>query len=126
MIDYDRISKCYTIFLNLFGVTVEEFNSILQKVNPTWRNEILGKYKRPGRRFTLSRIIKKLEPLLAKAILLPKERLLSKEEAMCIVDATEESIERLRRELERKITIRGRRSKNYHMIVIKPGLGRTM
>jgi hypothetical protein len=33
---------------------VEEFNSILQKVSPIWKNEILGKYKRPGRRFALS------------------------------------------------------------------------
>ena len=59
---------------------------------------------------TVSRIIQKLEPLLAKAMPLPKERSLSQEEVMCLIDATEESIERLRRELERKITIRGRRS----------------
>ena len=144
MIKYDRISKCYKIFLNLFGVTVEEFNNILQKVSPIWKNEILSKYKRPGRSFalsledmilmvllyyrsyitqrfissclfevdhsTVSRIIQKLEPLLAKAMPLPKERSLSQEEVMCLIDATEQSIERLRRELERKITIRGRRS----------------
>ena len=41
---------------------------------------------------------------------LPKERSLSQEEVMCLVDATEESTEHIRRELERKITIRARRS----------------
>ena len=54
MIKYDRISKCYKIFLNLFGATVEELNSILQKVSSIWKNEILSKYKRPGRSFALS------------------------------------------------------------------------
>ena len=96
MIDYSGISKCYKIFLNLFCITVEEFNSILQKVSPIWKNEILGKYKCSGRSFTVSRIIKKLEPLLAKAMPLPKERSLSQE-----ADVTEQSIERLGRELER-------------------------
>ena len=43
---------------------------------------------------TVSRIIQKLEPLLAKAMPLPKERSLSQEEVMCLIDATEQSIER--------------------------------
>ena len=55
-----------------------------------------------------------LEPLLAKAMPLPKERLLSQEEVMCLVDATEESIERLRRELERKILLFGEEEAAYH------------
>ena len=100
----------------------EEFNSILQKVNPIWKNEVLGKYKRHERSFALSRIIKKLEPLLAKAMPLPKERSLSQEAVMCLVDATEQSIERHSK--CQQVTIRARRSKNYHMIVIKTGLGR--
>ena len=43
---------------------------------------------------TVSRIIQKLEPLLAKAMPLPKESSLSQEEVMCLIDATEQSIER--------------------------------
>ena len=77
---------------------IEEFNSILQQVSPIWRTEILSQYKRPGRRFARSRIIEMLEPLLAKAIPPTKERSLSQEAVMCLVDATEESIERLRRD----------------------------
>ena len=72
----------------------EEFNSILQKVSPIWKSKILGKYKCHGRRFALSRIIQQLEPLLSKAMPLPKERSLSQEAVMYRVDATEQSIER--------------------------------
>jgi len=125
---YTKIAKCPRIFLRLFGVKPSEFDAILLKVRPKWEQQILEKYKRPGRNFALSledmilmlllyyrsyttqllvgfwfgiddsrvcRLIQKLEPLLAKVMAIPREKFLSQEEVeSCLVDATEQPIER--------------------------------
>ena len=51
---YKKIVTHPTVFLRLFGVTAVQFTEILQKVTPLWERKVLGKYKRPGRNFTLS------------------------------------------------------------------------
>jgi hypothetical protein len=49
MIKYEVIKKREDIFLRFFGVKVSEFEEILLKLEPLWKREILGNYKRPGR-----------------------------------------------------------------------------
>lgn len=125
---YTKIIKYPRVFIRLFGVKPSEFNEILAKVRPKWEQQVLGKYKRPGRNFALSledmilmlllyyrsystqiligfwfgiddsrvcRLIQKLEPLLASVMVISKEKYLSKEDVeSCLVDATEQAIER--------------------------------
>lgn len=126
-IQYTRIKKHPNIFLRMFGVKIEQFETIIQKLIPLWEKEVLSKYKRPGRDFKLPledmvlivllyyrsymtqmavgfmfglddsrvcRLIRKLEPLLAKIMAIPKNRILKEEEISRLIDATEQPIER--------------------------------
>jgi hypothetical protein len=127
-IRYTKIVTHPKVFLRLFGVNPVQFKEIFTRVNPLWKKQVLGKYKRPGRNFALSledmllmvllyyrsyvtqmfvgylfgiddsrvcRIIQKLEPLLEKVMTLPQQKHLSQEEIeSCLVDATEQPLER--------------------------------
>lgn len=127
-IRYAKIYKHPTVFLRLFGIRPLEYKQIVLRVQPLWEQQILEKYKRPGRNFALSledmilmlllyyrsyitqmfvgflfglddsrvcRIIKKLEPLLAQVMALPREKYLSKVEVeSLLIDATEQPVER--------------------------------
>ena len=46
---YDKIRKKPNTFNRLFGVSVLQFEGILQKVEPLWQKQVIGHYKRPGR-----------------------------------------------------------------------------
>lgn len=125
---YLKIKKNPLTFLRLFGISPEQFEQIMTKLNPLWEEQVLSRYKRPGRDFKMSleemvlmlllyyrcymtqefigflfdiddsrvcRLIKRLEPLLARVMAIPKVKNLSKEEAeSLILDVTERPIER--------------------------------
>ncbi len=126
-VSYNKISKHPKIFLRLLGVTREEFEIVVTKLEPQWQQKVINKYKRPGRNYKLSiqqmlmilllyyrtystqmqigfmfgvddsrvcRIIKLLEPLVAKIIAVQKNRTLSYEETAQLIDVTEQVIER--------------------------------
>lgn len=50
-LSYAKISKKPTIFNRLFGVSVEQFQLILLKIEPEWQKHIIDCYKRPGRHY---------------------------------------------------------------------------
>jgi len=50
---YNRIKNHPTLFKRLFGVSVCEFEIILQAVSPAWEKRVIGLYKRPGRNYKL-------------------------------------------------------------------------
>jgi hypothetical protein len=52
-ISYLKVQKKPTTFLRLFGVSIEQFEDILTKVNPVWQKKVLDCYKRPGRPYDL-------------------------------------------------------------------------
>lgn len=52
-ISYLKIQKKPLIFLRLFGVSVEQFETILAKVSPQWQRRVVSAYKRPGRPYDL-------------------------------------------------------------------------
>jgi hypothetical protein len=130
-ISYKKIKEMPSICVRLFGLSVEELEVIIQKVEPHWIQGIKETYKRPGRNFKLSladmvlmlllyyrsyvtqlfigclfgiddsrvcRIIRKLEPILAKVMAIKKERHLKPQEIeSIIIDATEQPCERPKR-----------------------------
>lgn len=130
-ITYKQVSQKPAIFNRLVGMSVKDFDAILEKLTPLWHKKILSAYKRPGRNFKLEladilmmllvyyrtyttqifigylfgiddsrvcRLIKKMEPLLARTVSIRKERHLSQEELeSLIIDATEQPIERPKR-----------------------------
>lgn len=48
---YKSLSKRPTIFQRLMGISVKEFDAILLKLEPAWNENVIGGYKRQGRRF---------------------------------------------------------------------------
>lgn len=52
-IKYLKVQKNPTIFLHLFGISVEQFKTILAKASPTWHKRVISFYKRPGRPYDL-------------------------------------------------------------------------
>lgn len=126
-ISYSRIIKHPRVFSRLFGMSCEQFDILISKLDPLWQKQVVGKYKRPGRNYKLSlsqmlmllllyyrtystmmqigfmfgiddsrvcRIIKILEPLVAKLVAIEKNRTLTYEETTQLVDVTEQNIER--------------------------------
>ena len=119
-------------FHRLFGLSVTEFETILQKVEPKWQESILRSYKRPGRHHKLDledtmlmlllyyrsyvtqifigylfgiddsrvcRLIRQLEPILASVMAISKcKKLSQKDVENLIIDATEQPIERPKKE----------------------------
>lgn len=52
-IRYIKIKKKPTTFHRLFGVSVSQFEAMLNKVDPLWQKKVIGRYKRPGRDYKL-------------------------------------------------------------------------
>ena len=50
---YTKIRKNPKTFQRLFGLSVEQFEIILQKVAPKWQSTVISSYKRPGRDYKL-------------------------------------------------------------------------
>jgi len=50
---YAKIRKNTKTFHRLFGITPQEFDIILQKVEPMWHERIISSYKRPGRNYKM-------------------------------------------------------------------------
>jgi hypothetical protein len=50
---YIKIRKNPNTFQRLFGLSVAQFDIILQKVEPKWHERIISVYKRPGRNHKL-------------------------------------------------------------------------
>ncbi|MDR0632591.1 MAG: transposase family protein [Holosporales bacterium] len=130
MIKYDVVRKRPEQFLLIFGVSIQLFEEILEKLSPLWAKDILGNYKRQGgfpkldithmllvlllyyrnyitqefvgmlfglNKSNVCRIIKRLEPLLAKIMKLPeRDKIPPDELESIIIDATENPIERPR------------------------------
>lgn len=126
-ISYKILKEKPSMFVRLFGLSVKEFDMIIQKVESHWNQGLKETYKRPGRNFKLPledmvlmlllyyrsyitqlfvgclfgvddsrvcRIIRKLEPILAKVMAIKKERHLNAEEIKSIIiDATEQPCE---------------------------------
>ena len=126
---YTKLIKRPFIFKRLTGTTIEEFDSIIQKLQHVWFRRHERKKKIAGRPYgvgnlenqlvclllyyrtyttqlfigwlfsvddaTISRSIKRLEPILAQVVAIKKERKLShKEVEELIVDCTEQPIQR--------------------------------
>ncbi len=53
-IEYSKIKAHPQTFIRLFGIKVNEFEDILEKVTPLWEERVIGSYKRPGRFYKLS------------------------------------------------------------------------
>lgn len=134
-LSYSKISQKPIIFNRLFGVSVEQFQYILLKIEPAWQTQVINRYKRPGRAYKcelsdmllmlllyyrsymtqiligywfdlddsrVCRIIQKLEPLLAKEMAITKTKHLSQEEVESLIfDATEQPIERPKKNQQR-------------------------
>lgn len=49
MIKYRIICKNLLIFLHISGLSVREFNAVIEKLRPLWEKNIASNYKRPGR-----------------------------------------------------------------------------
>ena len=127
---YIKISKRPNTFLKLFGVSPLDAQKIIDAAHPLWENQVLGRYKRPGRDFKLSfedmvlmlllyyrsyttqlfvgflfgiddsrvcRLIKRLEPILARVMRIKKDRTLSQQDIEQLMDATEQPLERPQR-----------------------------
>lgn len=125
------MKKRPSIFLRLFGISPLQFEKIMKKMHPKWKEKVLSQYKRPGRYFKLdleemvlmlllyyrsyisqefvgylfgldtsrvSRLIKRLEPLLAQVMAITKTKRLTQEAVKgLIIDATEQPVERPKR-----------------------------
>lgn len=52
-IKYSKVKKHTKTFQRLFGISVEQFQIILEKVEPQWQTEVLDAYKRPSRPYKL-------------------------------------------------------------------------
>lgn len=52
-IRYLNVQKKPTTFLRLFGVSVEQFETIFCKISPQWQRRVVLAYKRPGRPYDL-------------------------------------------------------------------------
>jgi hypothetical protein len=50
---YTKIRKSAKTFHRLFGVTPQEFEIIVKKVEPKWHESVISGYKRPGRDYKL-------------------------------------------------------------------------
>src|SRR5690606_38437771 len=50
---YPKIRKNPNTFQRLFGLSVAEFDIILQKMEPRWDSKVISCYKRPGRNHKL-------------------------------------------------------------------------
>lgn len=50
---YNKIKKNPTIFNRLFGMSPQQFEEILRKVERRWQKKVIGAYKRPGRDYKL-------------------------------------------------------------------------
>jgi len=50
---YTKIKKSPIIFNRLFGVSVSQFEEILLKIEPQWQQQVISRYKRPGRDYKL-------------------------------------------------------------------------
>ena len=130
-IRYIKIRKHPKAFERLFGITPQEFEIILKKVEPRWHERVISGYKRPGRNYKLDlsdmilmllvyyrsyvtqvflgylfgiddsrvcRIIRRLEPVLARVMAIQKCKKLSKEEVeSLLIDAKEQPTERLKK-----------------------------
>lgn len=48
---YTKIAHTPILFHRLFGISVGQFEVIIEKVRPLWNARVLDKYKRPGRHF---------------------------------------------------------------------------
>jgi hypothetical protein len=53
LLTYRKIKKRPTTFNRLFGVSVDQFEEILEKVTPVWEQKVIKNYKRPGRHHKL-------------------------------------------------------------------------
>ena len=53
-IRFEKISKHPTVFNRIFGVSVGQAQSIIDKVRPLWAEKIIASYKRPGRNARLA------------------------------------------------------------------------
>jgi len=126
---YSKIRKRPFIFKRLTGLETKEFQQIIQKLEPLWKQKYEAKKKVSGKPYglaslenhllclflyyrfytiqlfigflfslddaTISRSIRRLEPILVKIVAIKKERSLSeKEMEKLIVDATEQRIHR--------------------------------
>jgi hypothetical protein len=134
MVKYRIMRKNPSSFLHIFGISVDEFDAIVEKVRPLWEKKVAKLYKRPGRdcklsleemlmallmyyrhyvtqefvgmlfnvdKATVCRIIKRLEPLLLEIMVLPeRDGLPADELEQLIIDATENQIERPKRNQE--------------------------
>lgn len=52
-LNYKQVSQKPAIFNRLVGMSVKDFDAILEKLTPLWHKKILSAYKRPGRNFKL-------------------------------------------------------------------------
>jgi len=126
-ISYNKVIKHPTIFLRLFGIKIEEFDILSDKLEILWEKRVTSRYKRPGRNYKLSlkqmlmllllyyrtystqmqigfmfgiddsrvcRIIKTLEPLVARMVAIEKNRTLTREDVVQLIDVTEQIIEK--------------------------------
>ena len=50
---YTNIRRSPKVFFRLFGVSVSDFSRILGSLEKLWESEVIGRYKRPGRPFSL-------------------------------------------------------------------------
>lgn len=129
---YNKLSKKPHTFQKITGVSVSEFNTMLEKLRPLWNKRVEKPKKVSGRPYglgrlenhllclllyyrtytslfflswwfkvdvsTISRSIKRLEPILAKIVAIKKERTLKQEELeKILIDCTEQPIERPQR-----------------------------
>ncbi|MBL3284408.1 Transposase domain protein [Rickettsiales endosymbiont of Paramecium tredecaurelia] len=49
------------IFLRLFGISCEEFDILVRKLEVSWAKKVVGKYKRPGRFYVWDRCFKGMQ-----------------------------------------------------------------
>jgi hypothetical protein len=135
MIKHRILRKYPLLFLRILGISVKEFDAVIERLKPIWEKNIASRYKRPGRdckldlaemamvlfvyyrhyvtqefvgmlfnidKATVCRIIKKLEPLLLEVVPLPERNGLQPHELeSLIIDATENHIERPKRNQEK-------------------------
>ena len=51
---YDRIKNHPRTFSRLFGLSVDQFDTIIDKVTPLFKAKVIDVYERPGRPFKLT------------------------------------------------------------------------
>ena len=52
-ISYKKMKEMPSTFVRLFGVSVKDFEIIIQKVESQWAESLRKEYKKPGRNFKL-------------------------------------------------------------------------